>query len=125
MPLQKFARRSTAPPSPCRSVPSAAPALKSGDHVRVSGKAATVESVTGWREDHITVRWGEPIRSRKNAWRPFIQAHGYPRARECMRICATVHRGSHPNRREFCGLAPHPVALLAMLRCSTGRKVHP
>jgi hypothetical protein len=60
--------------------------LTPGDRVSVSGKAATVESVTGWREDHIKVLWDEPIRSRKNARWPVIQTHGYPRARDCQRI---------------------------------------
>jgi hypothetical protein len=74
-----------------RALPPAAltPAdLKPGVHVRVvpGGKLATVESVTGWREDYIKVRWDEPLRSRKNARRPWVQTHGYPRARDCQRI---------------------------------------
>jgi hypothetical protein len=54
-----------------------------------SFKPATVESVTGWREDYIKVRWDEPLRSRKNARHPCVQTHGYPRAAHCARIGGT------------------------------------
>jgi hypothetical protein len=69
-------RTNTRAPAAQSPVPVTPADLTPGDRVRVSGKAATVESVTGWRKDHIQVRWDEPIRSRKNARQPFIQTHG-------------------------------------------------
>jgi hypothetical protein len=65
-------------------VTAVAPAFRVGERVTVSGKPGTVESVTGWREDYIQVRWDEPIRSRRRGVEP--QTHGYPRAADCVRI---------------------------------------
>jgi hypothetical protein len=74
-------------PSLVLPIPPLTPAdLRPGDKVAVwpSWKLGTVESMTGWREDHIQVRWDEPIRSRKRYVAP--QTHGYPRAAHCARI---------------------------------------
>jgi hypothetical protein len=84
MALRKSTRAPTRP-SPVLPVPPLTPAdLKPGDSIAVwpCWKLGTVESVTGWREDHIKVRWLEPIRQRNAP----PQTHGYPRAAHCARI---------------------------------------
>jgi hypothetical protein len=77
--------RALAHASPVLPVPPLTPSdLKPSDKVAVwpSWKLGIVESVTGWRDDHVQVGCLEPIRQRNAPPQP----QGYPCAAHCARI---------------------------------------